>query len=99
MGRRVGRDALTGLSGLALFGDWGWQLLVQGDDVHVDAERAGLAQHLSYIRAATGQLLPPAALARTDHDLGDLMIPGEVGDGPRGVVAFQVVPAGADVRR
>src|ERR1700733_3117514 len=51
-----------------------------------------------YPGAAAGQLLPPAALTGTDHDLGDLIPPREAGDGPGGIVVLNLVPAGAHVR-
>jgi len=66
--------------------------------VDVDTERTGFIDDPFHPGAAAGQLLPPAALTGTDHDLGDLIPPGEAGDGPGGVVVLQLVPAGADVR-
>src|ERR1700689_3505782 len=70
----------------------------QGDDVDVDTERTRFVDNPFHPGAAAGQLLPPAALTGTDHDLGDLIPPGEAGDGPGRVIVLQLVPAGADVR-
>jgi hypothetical protein len=65
--------------------------------VDVDAERTRLLDNPGHVRAAAGELLPPAALAGPDHDLGDLMLLREGGDGPGGILARYLVPAGADV--
>src|SRR5262249_21313558 len=51
------------------------------------------------VGATAGELLPPAALAGADHDLGDLVLPGESDDALSGIVILYVVPAGADVGR
>jgi hypothetical protein len=67
--------------------------------VDIDAVRARLPDHPHHVGPATGQLLPPVAPAGPDHDLGDLMLLGETGDGPGRVVVLQLVPAGPDVRR
>src|SRR6202007_1769907 len=70
-----------------------------GDDENVDADRARLPDDLDDMRPAASELLPPAALAGPDDDLGDLMLPRESGDGPGGIVIVDLVPAGTDVRR
>jgi K+-transporting ATPase B subunit len=66
--------------------------------VDVDPERSSLPDNPCDVRAAAGELLPPAALAGPDHDLGDLMLAREPGDGPGRVVVFYLVPARVDVR-
>ena len=45
-------------------------------------------------RPAAGEV-PPAVLDAADHDLGDLMVPGETDDGLGRVVLLYLVPAGA----
>src|SRR5580700_2043633 len=75
----------------------GGRRLAPGDHVHVDAERACLPDDPGDVGAAAGELLPAAAPAGSDHDLGDLMLPREPGDGPGGIVVVCLVPAGADV--
>jgi hypothetical protein len=77
---------------------FGGRQLAAGDDVDVDAERACLPDDPHDVGAAAGELLPPAALAGADHDLSDLVLPGEFDDGLRGIVILYLVPAGADVR-
>jgi hypothetical protein len=67
--------------------------------VDVDPKRTRLPDNAGHVRAAAGELLPPAALAGSDHDLGDLMLLREGGDGPGGVIALYFVPAGADIGR
>jgi hypothetical protein len=64
----------------------------------VDADCPGLAEHVADVRPVAGQMLPPATSARTDHDLTEVMLAREGGDGPRGTLIAQVVPAGAEVR-
>ena len=68
-----------------------------GDDVHVDADRAGLPDDAPHDRATSHQFLPAAALAGADDDLGDLVFTGEAGDGAGRIVIVQLVPAGAEV--
>ena len=80
----------------------GWRAgkrLAQGDDMHVDTKRARLPDDPRDVRAAAGELLPTAAAAGPDHDLGDLILPREAGDGPGGIIARYLVPASADVGR
>jgi hypothetical protein len=67
--------------------------------VHVDAELARLPDDAGYLRAAAGELLPSAPLAGSDHDLSDLVLLREGGDRVGGIVAVDLVPAGADVVR
>jgi hypothetical protein len=43
--------------------------------------------------------VPPAALHRADHDLSDLMLPGEADDGLGGVIILYLVPPGTQVGR
>src|SRR6202042_2704662 len=69
-----------------------------GDEVDVDAVRAGLLDHPPYDRPAA-RYVPPAVLDGPDHDLGDLMLPGEADDGPGRVVILDLVPAGAEAAR
>ena len=64
----------------------------------VDAVPACLVQDAGNVRAATQHLLPPAAPAGPDDDLGDLMLVGEPGDRASKVVIVQFVPAGTHVR-
>src|SRR5262245_61662155 len=77
---------------------FGGRQLAAGDDVDVDAEPARLPDDPPDVGAAAGEFLPPAALAGADHDLGDLVLPGEFDDGLSGIVILYVMPAGADVR-
>src|SRR5580700_10934555 len=84
---------------LRLFGWPGGRRLAQGNDVDIDAKRTRLPDNPGHVRAAAGELLPAAALAGPDHDLGDLMLLREGGDGPGGVIALYFVPAGADIGR
>src|SRR5580693_4970099 len=94
--RRLGR-AVHDRPGGSLFGWPGGRRLAQGNDVDVDAERTRLPDNLGHVRAAAGELLPPAALAGPDHDLGDLMFLREGCDGPGGIIALYLVPAGTDI--
>src|ERR1700730_2501257 len=73
--------------------------LAQGNDVHVDTKRTGLPDDPRDVRAAARELLPAAAAAGPDHDLGDLILARAAGDGPGGIVARYLVPASADVGR
>src|SRR5690348_9933042 len=70
---------------------------MQCDDVDVDAERVRLPDNPGHVRAAAGELLPPAAPAGADDDLGDLVLLGEADDGPGRIVVLDLVPAGADI--
>src|SRR5271166_6330031 len=69
-----------------------------GNDEDVDAGRTRLMDDSSQDRTAVGDV-PPAALDRADHDLGDLMLPCEADDGPGGVIILYLVPAGTQVGR
>ena len=64
----------------------------------VDIKRTRLIDNPFHPGTAAGQLLPPAALTGTDHNLGDLIPPREAGDGPGGIVVLYLVPAGTQVR-
>ena len=68
------------------------------NDEDVDAGRTRFVDDSSQDRSAVGDM-PPAALHRADHDLGDLLLPGEVDDGPGGVIILYLVPPGAQVSR
>jgi hypothetical protein len=65
--------------------------------VDVDAEGTGRADDPLYVRPAAGELLPAAALAGADDDLGDLVLPREAGDPVRRIVVLDLRPERADV--
>src|ERR1019366_9098243 len=63
-------------------------------DEDASADRPSLRDNPPYVRPASGEVLPPAALAGPDHDLSHLVLPREAGDGPGRIVIFYLVPAG-----
>jgi hypothetical protein len=65
--------------------------------VHVDAGWSRQDRDLPDDGTTALQLLPPAAAARTDHNLGDLVSPSEFKECLRGVVSLNFIPMGADV--
>lgn len=64
--------------------------------MYIDADRARLPDNPGDVRAAAGELLPAAAMTRPDHDLRDLMLAREPGDGRHGIFVYYLVPAGTD---
>ena len=67
-----------------------------GDHVDVDAGVGGEAQELAHDRAPA-QLLPPAAPGGPHHDLGDLVLAGELDHCTGRVVPGHLQPRPADV--
>ena len=67
-----------------------------GDEVDIDAERAGFVDYPPHDRPAVGDV-PPAVLDGSDHDLGYLVLPREVDQSSGRIVVFHLVPAGAEV--
>ena len=63
----------------------------------VDGRRRGQASDPSHDRAPAHQLLPPAATARPDHDLGDMVGASEVDEGLGRIVPPDLGPLGTDV--
>ena len=65
--------------------------------VDVNAEVAGPANYPPHNRAAAGQFLPPAPLARAQDYLRYLVFPGEIRNGLSRVRVCHVVPVGPEV--
>src|ERR1700722_11777763 len=91
---RVRSGFLSG-AGVERFGP---RVLAGGHDGGVEAGRPRLMDNMPQDRPAVGDV-PPAALDRANDDLGDLMLPREVDDGPGGVIILYLVPAGTQVGR
>src|ERR1700722_7064088 len=69
--------------------------LAQGHDVDVDPGPGREPRDPCDDRASADQLLPAAALAGADDDLGDLLLFSVFHQGADHVVALEVVPCGA----
>ncbi len=68
-----------------------------GDDVDVDVGGGRQSRDLPDGGTSSHQLLPPAAAARPDHDLGDVPLAGELDERLGRVVTVDLVPFGPDI--
>src|SRR5712671_6024839 len=71
--------------------------LAQSHDMNIDPGAGREPRDPPHDRAPAGQLLPPAALAGADDDLGDLLTFSVFDQGTDQVVGVEVVPGGAHV--
>ena len=72
-------------------------IITSGDDVDVDCSRCGQSRDLPDVGAPAKEFSPPTALARADHDLGDVAGASEVDERLGRIVASDLVPFGADI--